>query len=60
VLTSVGCLDAVRHMEGASLDACLSKPVRRSQLLTTLATAWSKKQHVALAARPGRAAESRR
>ena len=55
MLTSVGCLDAVRHMEGASLDACLSKPVRRSQLLTTLATAWSKKQHVALAgpARPG-------
>ena len=55
MLTSVGFLDAVRHMEGASLDACLSKPVRRSQLLTTLATAWSKKQHVALAgpARPG-------
>jgi CheY-like chemotaxis protein len=55
MLTSVGCWDAVRHTEGASLDACLSKPARQSQLLNTLATAWSKKQHVALAgpARPG-------
>jgi signal transduction histidine kinase/CheY-like chemotaxis protein len=55
MLTSVGCWDAVRHTEGANVDACLSKPVRQSQLLTTLATAWSKKQHVALAgpARPG-------
>ena len=55
MLTSVGCWDTVRHTEGASLDACLSKPVRQSQLLNTLATAWSKKQHVALAdsAKPG-------
>jgi signal transduction histidine kinase/CheY-like chemotaxis protein/ligand-binding sensor domain-containing protein len=55
MLTSVGCWDAVRHTESASLDACLSKPVRQSQLLNTLATAWSKKQHVALAdsANPG-------
>ena len=55
MLTSVGHLGALRHQEGASVDACLSKPVRQSQLLTTLATAWSKKQHVALAspARPG-------
>jgi signal transduction histidine kinase/DNA-binding response OmpR family regulator len=54
MLTSVGYLDAVRHTESASLDACLSKPVRQSQLLNTLATAWSKQQHVALAdaARP--------
>jgi CheY-like chemotaxis protein len=55
MLTSVGCWDAVRHTESASLDACLSKPVRQSQLLNTLATVWSKKQHVALAdsANPG-------
>jgi CheY-like chemotaxis protein len=55
MLTSVGHLGALRHKEGSSVDACLSKPVRQSQLLTTLATAWSKKQHVALAgsARPG-------
>ena len=50
MLTSVGCWDTVRRTEGASLDACLSKPVRQSQLLNTLATAWSKKQHVAPAA----------
>ena len=30
-------------MEGASIDACLVKPVRQSQLLNTLAMAWSKK-----------------
>jgi signal transduction histidine kinase/CheY-like chemotaxis protein len=47
MLTSVGCWDAVRHTESASIDACLSKPVRQSQLLNTLATAWFKKQHVA-------------
>jgi signal transduction histidine kinase/CheY-like chemotaxis protein len=54
MLTSVGHLGALRHKEGSNVDACLSKPVRQSQLLTTLATAWSKKQHVALAgpARP--------
>jgi signal transduction histidine kinase/CheY-like chemotaxis protein len=54
MLTSVGHLGAVRHTESASVDACLSKPVRQSQLLNTLATAWSKKQRVALAgpARP--------
>jgi CheY-like chemotaxis protein len=45
MLTSVGYLGALRHMEGASVDACLSKPVRQSQLLNTLAIAWSKKRH---------------
>jgi signal transduction histidine kinase/ligand-binding sensor domain-containing protein/DNA-binding response OmpR family regulator len=55
MLTSVGCWDAVRHTESAGIDACLSKPVRQSQLLNTLATAWSTKQHVALGdpAKPG-------
>jgi len=48
MLTSVGLWGAVRDTEGACLDACLSKPVRQSQLLNTLATAWSKKQNVAL------------
>src|SRR5206468_2643675 len=33
----------VRGLEGASIDACLVKPVRHSQLLNTLATAWSNK-----------------
>jgi signal transduction histidine kinase/ligand-binding sensor domain-containing protein/DNA-binding response OmpR family regulator len=49
MLTSVGCWDAVRHTESASIDACLPKPVRQSQLLNTLATTWSKKLHMALA-----------
>jgi CheY-like chemotaxis protein len=49
MLTSVGYLGALRHAEGASVDACLSKPVRQSQLLNTLATAWSRKRHVARA-----------
>jgi CheY-like chemotaxis protein len=55
MLTSMGHWGAVRDAESASIDACLSKPVRQSQLLNTLATAWSKKQHVALAdpAKPG-------
>jgi signal transduction histidine kinase/CheY-like chemotaxis protein/streptogramin lyase len=43
MLTSVGHWSEVRHMQGASIDACLVKPVRQSQLLNTLATAWSKK-----------------
>ena len=50
MLTSVGCWDTVRHTESASLDACLSKPVRQSQLLNALATAWSRKLHVVPAA----------
>jgi signal transduction histidine kinase/ligand-binding sensor domain-containing protein/DNA-binding response OmpR family regulator len=50
MLTSVGHLDAVKHAERANIDACLPKPVRQSQLLNALATAWSKKLHVALAA----------
>jgi signal transduction histidine kinase/DNA-binding response OmpR family regulator len=55
MLTPVGCWEAVRHSESASVDACLPKPVRQSQLLNVLATAWSKKRHVALvdAASPG-------
>jgi signal transduction histidine kinase/CheY-like chemotaxis protein len=45
MLTSVGRWGEVRHLEGASIDACLVKPVRQSQLLNTLATAWSRKLH---------------
>jgi signal transduction histidine kinase/ligand-binding sensor domain-containing protein/CheY-like chemotaxis protein len=52
MLTSVGYWDTVRHAENASIDACLPKPVRQSQLLNTLATTWSKKLHVTLAAPP--------
>jgi CheY-like chemotaxis protein len=34
----------VRRLEGASIDASVVKPVRQSQLLNALATAWSRKQ----------------
>jgi PAS domain S-box-containing protein len=43
MLSSVGQSTEVRHMEGASIDACLVKPVRQEQLLNTLATTWGKK-----------------
>ena len=43
MLTSVGRWSEVRNMEGASIDACLVKPIRQSQLLNTLATTWSRK-----------------
>jgi CheY-like chemotaxis protein len=51
MLTSVGHWSEVRHMEGASIDACLVKPVRQSQLLNMLATSWSKKLQSGLATR---------
>ena len=43
MLTSVGHWSELRNMQGAGIDACLMKPVRQSQLLNTLATAWAKK-----------------
>lgn len=43
MLTSIGHWSEVRSTAGASVDACLMKPVRQSQLLNTLATARSKK-----------------
>ncbi len=51
MLTSIGDWSAVRGMEGASIDACLVKPVRHSQLLNALANAWSKKRQATLATR---------
>ena len=43
MLTSIGHSNEVRSLEGVSLDACLVKPVRHSQLLNTLAAAWAKR-----------------
>jgi signal transduction histidine kinase/CheY-like chemotaxis protein len=43
LLTSVGRWSEVRPLEGAAIDASLVKPVRQSQLLNTLATAWAKR-----------------
>jgi len=51
VLTSVGHSSEVRRMLGGGIDACLIMPVRQSQLLNTLATAWSKKLQSGLAIR---------
>jgi signal transduction histidine kinase/CheY-like chemotaxis protein len=47
LLTSVGQWSELRRIEGARVDASLVKPVRQSQLLNTLATAWSKKLAIA-------------
>jgi CheY-like chemotaxis protein/anti-sigma regulatory factor (Ser/Thr protein kinase) len=49
MLTSVGHYGDVRHVEGASADACVMKPVRQSKLHDTLATEWSKKLQRGLA-----------
>ena len=47
LLTSVGQWSELRRTEGVRVDASLVKPVRQSQLLNTLATAWSKKLEIA-------------
>jgi signal transduction histidine kinase/CheY-like chemotaxis protein len=43
VLTSVGHMGEVRSLENARIDACLVKPVRQSQLLNSMTTAWARK-----------------
>jgi signal transduction histidine kinase/CheY-like chemotaxis protein len=45
LLTSVSQRIEVRQKESGTIDASLVKPVRQSQLLSTLSTAWSRKQH---------------
>ena len=49
MLTSVSYSNQVRRMQGTGIDACLVKPVRRSQLLNTVASAWSRRQQSGLA-----------
>jgi PAS domain S-box-containing protein len=44
LLTSVGHWSEIRPMEGKRIDASLVKPVRHSQLLNTMAKAWSRRQ----------------
>jgi PAS domain S-box-containing protein len=47
LLTSVGeWSDLSRRTEGARVDASLVKPVRQSQLLISLATAWSRNREI--------------
>jgi len=43
VLTSVGHWDEVRQLQGIGIEACLLKPVRQSQLLHALTSAWARR-----------------
>jgi signal transduction histidine kinase/CheY-like chemotaxis protein len=43
LMASIGRWSSVKRLEGSSIDACLAKPVRQSQLMNALATAWSRK-----------------
>jgi PAS domain S-box-containing protein len=52
ILTSVGHRSDLKGLKGANIDACLVKPVRHSQLLDTVATAWSKRLQAAAAPQP--------
>jgi signal transduction histidine kinase/DNA-binding response OmpR family regulator len=42
MLTSIGNWGEVKRLEGTGIEACLVKPVRNSQLMNTLASAWAK------------------
>ena len=53
ILTSVGHRsDLMKASTGNSIDACLVKPVRHSQLLDTIATAWSRRLQEAADGQP--------
>jgi two-component system, sensor histidine kinase and response regulator len=43
LLAPIGHWSAIQNLENSPLDASLIKPVRQSQLMNTLATAWSRK-----------------
>jgi signal transduction histidine kinase/CheY-like chemotaxis protein len=47
ILASVGQLREAKGMPSSAVDVCLAKPVRPSQLLNALATAWSGKRQMA-------------
>jgi len=51
LLTSVGHWREIRPLEGGRIDASLVKPVRQSQLLDTMAKAWSRRQGASFADR---------
>ncbi|MGO9257564.1 MAG: response regulator [Bryobacteraceae bacterium] len=57
MLTSVAHWHEIRRGLEASVDACLVKPVRQSQLWNTLATAWAKRNSTVV---PDRAKPQRR
>ncbi|HEX3745416.1 MAG TPA: response regulator [Bryobacteraceae bacterium] len=60
LLTSVGHWAGIRPMEGTRIDASLVKPVRQSQLLNTMAKAWSRHQGASYADRLMRDRETAR
>jgi len=41
LITSIGRWSAMKRLEGGSIDGCLTKPVRQSQLMNAMATAWA-------------------
>ena len=43
LITSLGRSTATKRLESGSIDACVTKPVRQSQLMNAMATAWSHK-----------------
>ncbi|HTW64690.1 MAG TPA: response regulator [Bryobacteraceae bacterium] len=49
ILTSVGQLSEAKGQQSGAVHACLPKPVRPSQLLNSLATAWSNRKASLLA-----------
>jgi signal transduction histidine kinase/CheY-like chemotaxis protein len=49
MLTSVGQLGEAKGLRSSAVHAVLAKPVRQSQLLNTLATAWSRRKAAGLA-----------
>jgi signal transduction histidine kinase/DNA-binding response OmpR family regulator len=57
LLTSVGHIGELRNMEGVEVDASLLKPVRQSQLLNAMTSAWSRRAQAAAAGVGGHAAE---
>jgi len=58
MLTSAGHWRELRRLEGGSVDACLVKPVRQSQLTNTLLTAWSKRRGSTTSAAAARSART--
>jgi len=60
MLTSIGSWRQVRRMEGGSIDACLVKPVRQSQLLQALTGAWARQSARSLAALAENVGEGRK
>jgi CheY-like chemotaxis protein len=52
MLTSIGSWRSCHNAEGESVDACLLKPVRPSQLLHVVASTWSKRSRNGLKALP--------